>query len=266
MVIDFHTHVFPDKIAASTIAGLEERAGIKAAVNGTVPGILASMEESGVTESVILPVVTSPRQFDSVNRFAQEINERYEGRLLSFGGIHPDCEDFREKLRQLKSMGFKGIKLHPDYQGVSFDDIRYKRIVGCAAELDMIITVHAGIDIGFPEMVRCTPSMALEVLKETEADKVVLAHLGGWKMWDEVEALLVGKKVILDMAFIEDYMEREQFCRIVEMHGADRIVFATDSPWTGQKRAISWLRECSLPEETEEMILWKNARRLLESV
>lgn len=264
MVIDFHTHVFPDKIAAPTITGLEERAKIKAAVNGTVQGLLTSMEEAEVTESVILPVVTSPRQFDSVNRFAQELNERYEGRLLSFGGIHPDCEDYRERLRQLKAMGFRGIKLHPDYQGVSFDDIRYKRIVSCAAELDMIITVHAGVDIGFPEKVQCTPSMALEVLKETEADKMVLAHLGGWNMWDEVEALLMGENVMLDMAFIEDYMEREQFLRIVQKHGPDRILFATDSPWTGQKSAISWLKQCDLPKDSLDMILYKNAVRLLE--
>lgn len=263
MVIDFHTHVFPDKIAARTIAYLEEKAGIKAAVDGTVQGLLGSMEEAGVGRSVLLPVVTAARQFESINRFAAEVNERYEGKLLSFAGIHPDTEDCCEKLRELKARGFVGIKLHPDYQEVSFHDIRYKRIVSCAAELGLLITVHAGIDIGFPDRVCCTPAMALEVLRETGAGRVILAHMGGWQRWDEVEELLAGREVYLDMAFTRGYLEREQFLRLVKKHGADKILFATDSPWEGQKEALGWLAGCGLTEEEEEAILWKNGSRLL---
>ena len=93
MVIDFHTHIFPDAIANRTIAALEKVSGINAATNGTLEGLLCSMERAGVDMSVILPVVTKPSQFESVNLFAQRVNEQYEGKLLSFGGIHPDCEE-----------------------------------------------------------------------------------------------------------------------------------------------------------------------------
>lgn len=269
MIIDFHTHIFPEKIAATTIETLEKKANVKASTDGTVDGLLESMKEAGVDCSVILPVVTSPKQFEKLNRYAYDINRQYEKtdgqlpKLISFGGIHPDCEDYRTQLKQLKSMGMKGIKLHPDYQGVNFDDIRYMRIVEYASELNMVVLVHAGIDIGIPDPIRCTPQMSAKVLEATRAPKLVLAHLGGWKMWDEVEDILVGRNVYLDTAFIQSYISKEQFCRIVNKHGAEHILFATDSPWSGQHQMVQWIQECELDSCTMDAIFYKNATRLL---
>lgn len=271
MIIDFHTHVFPDRMAAATVAHLADEANLKAATNGTVGELLTSMNQSGVDCSVIVPVVTSPRQFSGINRFAREINEQYSEQrkgglpgLISFGGIHPDSEDYKAQLKELKEMGFIGIKLHPDYQDVNFDDIRYKRIVSFASELDMIVLVHAGIDIGIPNPVRCRPAMAASVLKDTQTDNLVLAHLGGWMLWDDVEELLVGSKAFFDTSFIHQYITKEQFYRIVENHGSDKILFATDSPWSEQKEAVKWLQECDFLPEVKDAIFYKNALGLLE--
>ena len=263
MVIDFHTHVFPEKMVAGAVKTLEEKSGVPAKTNGCIDGLLASMKEAGVTRSIVLPVVTAPKQFSGINRFAASINEQYSDCLTSFGGIHPDSEDYKGQLKFLRDEGFVGIKLHPDYQGVMFNDIRYKRIVDYASELDMVIQVHAGVDIGLPEPVHCTPKMALEVISETGAKKLVLAHLGGWKLWDEVEESLVGRDVYFDTAFIEDYIDRQQFERIVKTHGSDRVLFATDSPWSGQKESIDWINSCDLDDETKEKIFYKNAKKLL---
>lgn len=264
MIVDFHTHIFPEKIAAATIEQLEQKAGLKAASSGTLEGLFASMEHAQIDLSVIVPVVTAPRQFESINRFAAQINEQYENRVISFGGIHPDSGDYKGQLKTLKSMGFKGIKLHPDYQGVCFDDIRYERIISEASELDMTILVHAGIDIGLPNPVRCTPAMSAKVLKCTQSKKLVLAHLGGWKMWNEVEEFLVGTDAYFDTAFIHQFIEREQFIRIVNTHGSEKILFATDSPWSDQKEAASWVQACGFSDEAKENIFYKNALKLLK--
>ena len=107
MIIDFHTHVFPDKIAARTIELLSEKGGIAPTTDGTVRGLLSSMERAGIDISITLPVLTNPKSFESVNRFAAEINERFSGegkRLVSFGGIHPACEDIEGKMGWLKKI------------------------------------------------------------------------------------------------------------------------------------------------------------------
>jgi len=105
MIIDFHTHVFPDKIASRTIEKLEEVSSLDAYTDGTFQSLLAEMKESLVDISVILPVVTKPEQFNTINATSVKINEGYREIVLSFGGIHPDSPDPKEQLRQIKKMG-----------------------------------------------------------------------------------------------------------------------------------------------------------------
>lgn len=265
MIIDFHTHIFPDKIAARSIEALSKVSGVKAATDGTLNGLLVSMERSGVDLSVILPVVTKPSQFESVNTFAAKVNEQYEGKLLSFGGIHPDSEDYKAELKCIKELGLPGIKLHPDYQGVMIDDIRYMRIIEYADALGLTILVHAGIDIGLPEPVHCPPDKARKVLDTLKPKKLVLAHMGGWKQWNEVYEYLAGEPVYLDTAFCFDYMSREDFLKLCEKHGMDKILFATDSPWSDAGRDMKMINSMPLTDEAKEAIFAGNAMRLLEN-
>lgn len=263
MVIDFHTHIFPDKIAARTIEQLEKKGGLTAATDGTLTGLLNSMEQCGVDLSVILPVATKPSQFESIQSFAKSVNEQYSGKLVSFGGIHPDCENYKKELKVIYEMGFHGIKIHPDYQCVMIDDIRYMRIIEYASEMGLIILTHAGVDIGMPEPVHCPPDKMRKVLDTVKPEKMVLAHLGGWGQWEAVEEYLAGENVWLDTAFIYDYISKEQFLKILQKHDPKKILFATDSPWSDMTKGIEWIRSLSLPEKVTEDILSGNAKRLL---
>ncbi|MDF2537859.1 MAG: hypothetical protein K0S76_880 [Herbinix sp.] len=263
MIIDFHTHVFPDRIAEKTIHKLEEVGNVRAFTNGTLDGLKKSMSENHIDMSVVLPVVTKPSQFDAVNAYAAEINGK-EG-IISFGGIHPDTEDYREKLDRIKEMGLKGIKLHPDYQETFVDDPKMVQIINYASELGLIVLLHAGLDIGLPDPIHCAPKRAASMLNQMSniETKIVLAHTGGYAQWDEVEDELVGKKVWFDMSYSLGMIEDEQFIRIVNNHGADRILFATDSPWSGQNETLSHLRGLHFSEEELECMLYRNALELL---
>ncbi len=263
MIIDFHTHIFPDKIAARSIEALSKVSGVKAATDGTLSGLLASMDRSGVDLSVIMPVVTKLAQFESVNTFAAKVNEQYSGRLLSFGGIHPDSEDYKSELNRIKELGLPGIKLHPDYQGVMIDDVRYMNIIEYADVLDLAILVHAGIDIGLPEPVHCPPDKARKVLDALKPKKLVLAHMGGWKQWEEVYEYLAGENVYLDTAFCFDYMTQDMFLKLCEKHGTDKILFATDSPWSDARRDLEVIKSLPLADNAKEAIFFGNAKKLL---
>lgn len=264
MVIDFHTHIFPDKIAERSIEALENVSGITAATDGTLAGLLASMEKDSVDLSVILPVVTKPSQFETVNQFAAEINEKYKGKLISFGGIHSDSEDYKAELDRIKELGLPGIKLHPDYQKVMIDDERNMKIIEYANSLGLIIMVHAGIDIGLPNPVHCPPDKAAKVIDALKPDKLILAHLGGWKQWEEVYELLAGKHVYFDTSFTFDYIEQEMFLKILQKHGHEKVLFATDSPWSDVGKAVETVQNMPLGQNVIEDILSRNAKKLLE--
>lgn len=260
MIIDFHTHIFPDKIAGRTLDYLSDIFGASPFADGTHTGLCDSMKKAGVDVSVSLPAVTKVSQVESINRFASAFTE---GAVISFGGIHPECENYKEILKEIKNLGLKGIKLHPDYQDTYFNDIRYKRIISYATELGLIISVHAGRDPKCPDNIHCTPAMAEEVLNEVEPEKLVLAHMGGNELWSEVEERLVGRNVYFDTGVILDRMPQEQFLRMVREHGADRIVFGTDSPWADQKKFVEILKEMPLEEEERNQLFAGTAVKLL---
>ena len=234
-------------------------------------GLQESMKRAGVDYSLLLPVATSVKQVDKMNQEAVAANEcAGETGLLSFGAIHPDTPDYKEVLSWLADHDVRGIKLHPDYQGTFFDDIRMERIVDKATELGLYTVVHGGIDIGLPDPIHCTPARTVKVLQDTGTDKLIVAHMGGWTLWDEVEELLIGRNVYLDTSFSIDCLEgvqgllnKERFTRMVRDHGADRILFGTDSPWCDQKQSKEWILHTDLTGEEKEKILGENARKLL---
>lgn len=268
MIIDMHTHIFPDKIAEATIKHLSELGGIKPYATGSKAGLIDVMKKSGIDVSLILPVATKPRQFASITRFAEEINDydySDEGvRLISFGGIHPDTEDYKGELNTLYEKGFKGIKLHPDYQNTFIDDIKYLRIIEYASSLGMIVLTHAGYDVGYPELTHCTPDRIKHMLDEVKPEKLILAHMGGVFMGDWVENILVGQNIYLDTSYVTDIMYEEQFVRMVRNHGVDKILFASDSPWKDPGRFKEVISGMHLTEEEKEKIFGGNAKKLLE--
>lgn len=280
MIIDIHTHTFPDKIAAGAIAKLQSASHTRPFSDGTNAGLTASMARAGIDACVILPVATNAHQVPHVNDSAALVNSRgAETGLYSFGCIHPDTPDCREELGRIARLGLRGIKLHPAYQATNFDDPKYLRILDRAGELGLVVLTHAGVDIGLPSPVYCTPEMVLNALKQVGPVKLVLAHMGGWRQWDQVEELLTGAPVYLDTAFSFgpitptpdapfrpeelDMMGQEQFLRFVEKFGADRLLFGTDSPWGDQSADVRRIQALPLPKAEKAAILGGNAQRLL---
>lgn len=264
MIIDFHTHIFPDKIAEKTIESLAGKSGLTASTNGTLEGLLVSMETSGVDLSVILPVATKPEQMENINAYAKSVCEKYPGKLISFGGIHPDCLDYKGALNGIKKAGLKGIKIHPDYQQVFIDDVRYMNIIEYADALGLIIVTHAGTDIGMPNPVHCPPDKLRKVLDTIRPKKFVAAHYGGWQQWQQVYECLAGENVYLDTAFTFDYIEKEMFLKILDKHDENKILFATDSPWSFADADIKAVKTLVTDVKIREKIFSENARKLLE--
>ncbi len=267
MVVDFHTHVFPDKIAKQTIDALASKSQNQPHTDGSVNGMLDALKRADADIAVTLPVLTKPTQFESVVKFASFINENYSSgqkRLISFAGMHPKCDNIPEKMRLVKSLGIKGVKIHPDYQSTYIDDDGYVEILEWAKRLDLIVVTHSGVDDGYKgEPVRCPPERVLKVIQKVGHEKFVLAHYGGHRLWEEVYDLLAGEKVYFDTACSLDKISPELFKKILEKHGEDKVLFATDCPWCDIKSHIDLLRSYNLDAHVEQKILYKNALKLL---
>jgi len=271
MIIDFHTHAFPDALAAKTIPMLAEKSGAHPHTDGTADGLAAHLASAGADLGVVLPVVTKPSQFRSVNAFAAEINRR-GGNLLSFGGIHPDDEDIPAHMEEIRALGLPGVKIHPDYQGVMIDDPRYVQIGREAVRLGLILITHAGVDDGFPETVHCPPERAAAFLDavyggtEPEKPGIVFAHGGGNRLFGDVKRHLAGRRVYFDLSYILSYASEEEVMELIRAHGAERILFASDCPWGDPAEGIRFVNRLPLAEGERAAILGENARNLLNRI
>ncbi len=268
MMIDFHTHIFPDRIAAATLDTLSDKGGIPFHTNGTASGLNTSMQQAGIRLSLNLPVMTSPAQVHKVNDSLLKNREaQLQQGILSFAGIHPDFENYKEELRLRKSQGFAGIKLHPAYQNCDLDDERFMRIIDCASDLGLIIVTHAGLDIGIPGHDFADVRMILHVIDKLQPEGFVLAHMGGWQNWKDVEAYLAGAPVFLDTAFSvgKHGMSSEDFCRLCRKHGTDRILFGSDSPWADQTSFVKEISQMPLTDSEQHALFEDNAEKLLKA-
>ncbi len=262
MIIDFHTHAFPDSIAHKTIEILMDKARLPSFCDGTVSCLKRSSEEAGIDISVVLPIATRSGQEDTINKFASEINGT-EG-IMSFGSVHPESENYKEILDTIKGYGLKGIKLHPDYQGFFIDDEKTYPIIEYAAKLGLIIVYHAGLDLGIRGQIRCTPLRAKKMLRQIGYNKIVLAHMGSHALSGDVLDILCGEDVYFDTGFSFGKMPDEYIYEIIKSHGEDKILFGTDCPWDSQKEDVSYFNNLDLSAEVKDKILYKNALELLK--
>ena len=275
MIIDFHVHVFPDKVAAKAIETLEGIYGAKAFSDGTVAGLLEQMDKSGVDISVIQSVSTAARQVVSINTWVSELEKQFP--LIGFGTIHPQVEDYKDEIQRMKELGIKGVKFQPSFQEFYPDDEKMFPIYEELIKAGLIILFHAGDEIRPAPIVYSTPERLSRMLDAMKRDidlynyrvdklgytKIVAAHIGGYKMWDQVEKHLIGRDIYFDASFFFGYIEDNEAIRLIRAHGVDKILFASDFPFGYQQNDIKAVMESDLTDEEREKIFCENASTLL---
>ena len=218
---------------------------------------------------LVLPLCNSEerKKLSKNNQTAKEINDKYSNKsrkIISFAGIHPECDDIPAKMKLIKDSGFLGVKIHPDYQNTFINHEGYISILNQAKELDLIVVTHAGVDDGFKGFpIKCPPELCAEVIKKTNHKKFVLGHYGAHKQWQKVLEILCYFDVYFDTAFTLGSIEENLFIDILNKHGEDKVLFATDCPWRNISSDLKIFNSYNLSQQTKDKILFKNALKLL---
>jgi hypothetical protein len=261
MKIDFHTHVYPDHVALQTVSIVRERAGIDSYSDGTLEGLKRSMAIAGVDLSVVAAVATKPEQVTSIQRWLTGI--RQPG-IEAMAAMHPAEPLSSEQMKMLWHEGFRGFKLHPDYQDFYVDDPKMYPLYETIAAEGMFVLFHAGMDRGLPHPVHATPKRLAEVHKAVPELIMVAAHLGGEEAYEETAKYLLGQNIYLDTSFVLRTMPGIFRERFLKEHPAERLLFASDSPWGDQGKDLRFLLQLPfLTERDKEKICFSNAAGLL---
>lgn len=270
MILDFHTHCFPDVLAPKAIASLTATSapfGYTPLTDGTVAGLIASMDRAGIDRSVVCNIATNARQISRVNDFAIA-TAQIQPRLIPFGSLHPQATEAEmdTELDRLQAAGIVGIKIHPDYVRVDVNAPAFAPIFARCEARGMIVVTHAGFDPVSPDHIHCPPEGILQVLADFPHLKLVAAHTGGFGEESKTLELLCGTSVYIDTSLSAIRVnDADRIRAILRLHDPDRILFATDTPWSSPAKEIAFIRGAALGEKLTGKILHENAEALLAS-
>ncbi|MCX7047469.1 MAG: amidohydrolase family protein [Candidatus Sumerlaeota bacterium] len=259
--IDVHTHIFPDELAARAMEALMRGAPAERAFsNGTRVGLLAQMDKAGVGRAVVAAIATRPKQTPAIFNFSRSL--KADSRLIPFASIHPAAGDAMKWIKEA-AREFVGLKFHAHYQDIDFQSPQFIALLKAARDAGLVILLHAGQDPAYPGDMRARPEAMARLLDAVGPAKIIAAHLGGWLDWEDVLRYLVGREdLYFDTASSLVRCPKETALAIIRKHGADRILFASDSPWQDILEERQRLESLGLADDDLRKILYENAERI----
>ncbi len=257
-IIDFHTHVYPDRIADKATRATCDFYGLDTDQTGTVDTLLSKGRAAGIDRFVLLPVAVHPRGVRAVNEFiVGQIQQHPE--CYGFGTVHPDMEDLNGELEYIRASGLLGVKLHPDMQAIHTDDEKWFPLYEWLQEKGLPLFVHCGDehrDFSHPRRLR-------RVIDRFPRLIVIAAHLGGWSKWDEAVEYLQDTDCYVDISSCMMFLSPEKVAEYVRAFGAHRVLFGTDFPIWDAASEVKNLQSLPLTDDEKEQIFLRNAERIL---
>jgi predicted TIM-barrel fold metal-dependent hydrolase len=258
MVIDVHTHVWPDRIAKVAMGGRSH--GLEARGDGTISGLSASMRESGVDRSVIFGISEKAETVDRVHEF---VGAQDPDLFIPFGSVHVGLSP-QENLASLRRYGMRGVKINTLFQNFRLDDPRLLAILSAlGAELPVIVHVGEGGDAEANS--RCTISMVVDLARKLPDLRLIACHLGGYRQIDLAEAEVIGLPVFLDTSWPPSLgaLDPARVRALIERHGPERVIFGSDWPMADPATEVAAVHALGLAEAHERAVLGGNLARLL---
>ncbi|NLT65660.1 MAG: amidohydrolase family protein [Acidobacteria bacterium] len=257
MIIDAHTHIYPESVAEKAITTVVGNTGgeLDSYTDGTADCLLKSMDEADVDLSVVLPIATDPHHGKGILEWIADLADR-SPRLIFFGSVHPHDPQYKGMIRKITQMGLYGIKIHPAYQGFPADSKEAYALYEEALKNDLILHFHAGKDRSLPESDYTSVERFANVTKDFQGAKLILAHAGGDREWDKVLELMKGRKCYYDISFVLEDMMTSDHARQLYLQNEDYFLFGTDSPWRDQKRYVDLIRKSDFLSESQKSKLF----------
>jgi uncharacterized protein len=275
MIIDFHTHVFPERIVKSRdnyltsepVFGLlysDPRAKMVSSNE-----LISSMDDGGISISVIQNIQWSSLALCvESNNYILESAARYPGRLVSFCAIPFTSSGAAvEEIERCARGGARGIgELRPSQKSLE-DKSFWEPVTKALIRTRLVLLTHSSEPVGHAYSGKgdLTPGVLYNFIRRYPELTVVLAHWGGglpfYALMPEVKRAL--KNVWFDTAASPFLYLPQIYSHVAQITGEDRILFGSDYPLLHHSRAVNEIRGLDMPEESRNLILAGNACRIL---
>ena len=260
-IIDAHAHIYPNKIAEKATNAIGEFYDIKMEMPaGTPERLIEDGERAGITMFVVHSCATKAVQVRSINEFVKQEIDKHDN-FIGFMTLHQDLteEQIAEEVDWCIKNGFKGIKLHPDFQKFNIDGEDAKKIYRVVGDR-LPILFHTGDD----RYEFSKPYRLANVAKEFKKVNFIGAHFGGYRCWHEIDVYKGLDNVYYDTCSSLTFITAEKAREIIDKLGAERFFFGTDFPMWDAVGELNRFNQIKLTEKERENILAKNIKNLLK--
>lgn len=277
MIIDFHTHLFPESICSGRECFCRSEPAFdmlyrspKARLVSST-GLLDAMDENGVDQSVVFGFPwQDPEHFKMHNDFILETVQRHPDRLVGFGCFDPASREAAEEAERCLDAGMAGIGELAFYQSGLDDEClaQLAPVMDICRERGRPILIHTNEPVGhtYPGKTPNTLSQIYRLVSRFPLNTIVLAHWGGGLFFfnllrKEVKDRL--KNVYFDTAASPFLYDPGIYRLGVQTIGAEKILFGSDYPLLAQRRYFTEMEAAGLSGPERERICGANAARLL---
>jgi predicted TIM-barrel fold metal-dependent hydrolase len=259
VIIDVHTHVWPDRIARRALGTPAD--GIRRFGDGTVGGARETMARAGIDRFVCLAVADTPKRLEAANDFVGSLDLDH---FVGFGTVHAGRSP-EENVQSLRKNRLRGVKVHPLFQGYALDDPRLWDIFG-ALEGEFVCLFHVGPETAGGENRLATPAMVADIARGFPRLEIIAAHLGGYHVHaDALEHVIGLPGVYLDTSWPPSIgtLDRALVRKAIERHGPERVVFGSDWPMADPAAEVAAIEALGFDDETTSAILGTTLAGLL---
>ena len=226
-IIDAHAHIYPEKIAKKATDTIGVFYDIEMEMPaGTAERLLEEGARAGIGRFVVHSVATTAHQVRSINEFIKREMAAHP-EFIGFITLHQDLteEEVVSEVNWAIENGFRGIKLHPDFQKFHIDDQVAEKFYR-AASGRLPILFHVGDDrYDFSK-----PERLVRMARKYPELTFIAAHFGGYRCWDDAPLYKGLKNVYFDTCSSLPFISVQRARELIDMLGADRFFFATDFP------------------------------------
>lgn len=260
-VIDMHTHIFPEKVAAKATVATAEYFDLPEPPNhyGSVAELVEVLGRAHIDYAMVFSAATTAHQVEHVNRYILSETQLHP-QFIPCDTLHADYAGYRDELRWMRENGIFGVKIHPEFQHFVLDDERLFPMFEEMERHDMFLIAH----MGDPRVNVSGPARMLPIASAFPKLRCIAAHLGNWGDWDleKIRPLTKLPNIYTDISSSFSYVtDKAPLYPILREYDPTHVFFGSDYPiWCPQKE-LEKVKRLGLEEGFLEDILFHNFAR-----
>jgi len=277
MIIDFHTHLFPQKIRESRKSYFSAEPAFKLLYESPksrlvgARELIGAMDENGVNKSVVFGFPWKKADaFKRHNDYIMNVVAKYSERLIGLGCFDPAHQSAAAETDRCLQGGLRGIGELAFYKfrisEVALDQMA--PIMEICRSRNLPVLIHTNEPVGhlYPGKTPNTLAQIYRMIKKFAQNKIVLAHWGGGIFFfnllkKEVKAKL--KNIYFDTAASPYLYDPEIYSVAVKLAGVNKILFGSDYPLLPPTRYFKEMEAAGLSDKQIKNICGLNAAKIL---